>query len=255
MRIYVDESGTHSSSRWLVIGMLFVPDHAALHSELVAVKEARAYFNRTARKARYKETHLTAFKSARDVDVAKDWIDLFKKHDCYFRSIVIDWSRWDGRHFGDPFDPDALKKRRAYKKWAEMLLQPEVADFKNATLYLDRLRILYGYDILDHLRMRFEPKQKRWRPPIETFMPSDSWTDAMQCLQLADLLAGAVSQRLTPAPSPHKRAVSEYLYANVKAYRPDTAWGAYQENIVKKSPQFSEWFWKPDPNRKPPRKR
>jgi hypothetical protein len=29
-------------------------------------------------------------------------------------------------YFGDPFEPDALKKRRAYKKWAEMLLHPEL---------------------------------------------------------------------------------------------------------------------------------
>jgi hypothetical protein len=255
MRIYVDESGTHSSSGWLVIGMLFVPDHAALHSALVAVKETAGYFNRTAKKARYKETHLTKFKSARDVEVAKEWIDIFCKDACYFRSIVIDWSRWDGRHFGDAFDPDALKRRRAYKKWAEMLLQPEVADFRDATLYLDRLRILYGYDILDHLRMRFEPRQKRWRPPIKTFMPSDSWTDAMQCLQLADLLSGAVSQRLTPAPNPHKRAVMEYLYAKVKPYRPDSAWGPYEKNIIRRAPAFSEWLWRPEPRRKPPRKR
>lgn len=255
MRIYVDESGTHSSSGWLVIGMLFVPDHGPLHSDLTAVKEAREYFNGSARNARYKETHLTKFKTARDLAVAKDWINLFQQHNCYFRSIVIDWSRWDGRHFGDAFDPDALKKRRAYKKWAEMLLQPEVADFRDATLYLDRLRILYGYDIIEALRMRFEPKQKRWKPPIKTFQLSDSWPDAMQCLQLADLLAGAVSQGLTPSANEFKRAVSDYLYSNLKVYRPDSTWGPYETNIVRKAPSFSEWFWKPEPNRKPPRKR
>ena len=239
----------------MVIGMLFVPDHGPLHSNLVAVKEDAGYFNKTAKKARYKETHLTKFKSDRDVAVAKGWIDVFAKHGCYFRSIVIDWSRWDGRHFGDPFDPDALKRRRAYKKWAEMLLQPEVADFRNATLYLDRLRILYGYDILEHLRMRFEPKQKRWRPPIETFQLSDSWTDAMQCLQLADLLSGAVSQRLTPSSNPHKLAVMEYVYSTLKPYRPDSVWGPYEKNIIHRAPKISEWFWRPDPHRKPPRKR
>ena len=36
-RVYADESGTHDE-KWLIIGMLFVPDHGALHSALVKVK-------------------------------------------------------------------------------------------------------------------------------------------------------------------------------------------------------------------------
>ena len=72
-RIYVDESGTHSDE-WLVIGMLFVPDHGRLHSDLCRVKENKSYFNKSPRRnARYKETHLTGFKSERDVEVAKGW--------------------------------------------------------------------------------------------------------------------------------------------------------------------------------------
>jgi hypothetical protein len=89
------------------------------------------YFNTSPkRRARYKEVHLTDFRSHRDVDVAKAWLDLFMKHRAYYRAVLIDWSIWDGRHFGDAFDPDALKKRRAYKKWAEMLLHGEL---KNPT--------------------------------------------------------------------------------------------------------------------------
>ena len=40
-RIYVDESDTHEGSRWLLIGMLFVPQHGLLHNALVQVKEQR----------------------------------------------------------------------------------------------------------------------------------------------------------------------------------------------------------------------
>ena len=39
MPIYVDEAGTHSDE-WLVIGMLFVPDHGLLHPDLCAIKDA-----------------------------------------------------------------------------------------------------------------------------------------------------------------------------------------------------------------------
>ena len=125
-RIYVDESGTHAE-RWLIIGMLFVPDHGALHSALCGVKERLSYLNQSPkRNARYKETHLSEFKSSHDVEVGRAWIDIFLQHSCYYRCVVVDWSVWDARHFGDPFEPEALKKRRAYKKWAEMLLHPEL---------------------------------------------------------------------------------------------------------------------------------
>jgi len=38
MRIYIDESGTHGKD-WLVIGMLFVPDHGPVHSALCEAKD------------------------------------------------------------------------------------------------------------------------------------------------------------------------------------------------------------------------
>ena len=77
MRLYIDESGTHGGD-WLVIGMLFVPDHGPLHSALCSVKEQQKYFNgRLDRKARYKETHFAEFKKNRDAVMAKAWIDRF----------------------------------------------------------------------------------------------------------------------------------------------------------------------------------
>ena len=70
-RIYADESGTHSD-QWLVIGMLLVPDHGPLHAALCKVKEDLGYFNHSSKKsARYKEIHLSEFKSCRDVEVGK----------------------------------------------------------------------------------------------------------------------------------------------------------------------------------------
>jgi hypothetical protein len=114
--------------------MLFVPEHGALHSELCDAKNRHSYFNQSPKhSAKYKETHLADFRSPRDVVVGKEWIDLFIKHSCYYRSIVIDWSIWDGKYFGDPFEAEALKKRRAYKKWAEMLLHPELKSIVDPT--------------------------------------------------------------------------------------------------------------------------
>lgn len=254
-RIYADESGTHDQ-RWLIIGMLFVPDHGLLHSELCAVKEKRKYFNASPkRSARYKETHLAEFRHGRDVAVGKDWVDIFLKDRCYYRSIVVDWSIWQPGYFGDAFDPEALQKRRAYKKWAEMLLHPELKSPRygqpiyHARFFLDKLKILYGYDVLEHLEDRFTKNYRGESPYIETFEHTDSWRDANQCLQLCDLLTGCLYQHLTPAARAEKQEMREYLAIQVaplgiqmnagfwKGYDPST--------LTRHFPKFSAWFWRP----------
>jgi hypothetical protein len=251
MRIYADESGTHGGD-WLIIGMLFVPDHGQLHSDLCAVKERLKYFNQGRRNARYKEIHFAALKSQRDAEVSEAWIDHFLGSRSIFRSVVIDWSIYDGRHFGNPFDPDALKRRRAYKKWAEMLLQPEVGALTNAQFYLDKLRILYGYDIAQHLKERFQLDQRgevRARPRIREFQATESWKDANQCLQLSDLLTGCVYQSLAPSTNPVKLRVTNYLYEKLQAHgvkgRAPGYWRGFGSHVRKHFPKFSEWFWRP----------
>lgn len=255
-RIYIDESGTHGEA-WLIIGMLFVPDHGALHSELCRVKEDLQYFNTSPkRSAKYRETHYAEFRSPADVTVSKAWVDLFVKHACYYRCIVIDWSMWDGSHFGDPFEPDALKRRRAYKKWAEMLLHPELkqpalgSPIYHAELYLDRLKIMYGYDVIDHLEDRFTRNYQGLSPHVQKFQHTDSWRDANQCLQLCDVLTGGMYQVLVPSRKTAKLQVRDYLAASlqsvgVKEMRPGY-WRQFAPvTLSKHFPKYSAWFWNP----------
>lgn len=250
MRLYIDESGTHGGD-WLVIGMLFVPDHGSLHSALCSVKEDQKYFNgKLDRKARYRETHFAEFKKNRDAVMAKAWIDKFTASTAVFRSVVIDWRIYQGKFFGDPFEPEALKKRRAYKKWAEMLLQPEVAKVKDARLFLDKLLLMYGYDVLDELRERFTKNYEGKRPRIQSFDAVDSWKDAHQCLQLCDLLTGAVYRKLVPPTRAVKVEVVDYLYGALVAHgvkqRDVGFWKQYSDaNLGDHFPKFSEWYWRP----------
>jgi hypothetical protein len=251
MRIYADESGTHGNG-WLVIGMLFVPDHGQLHSDLCRAKVAKGYFNTGRWKARYKELHFANLKSVRDAEVSELWIDLFLGSSSFFRSVAVDWSIFEGRHFGDPFEPKALKERRAYKKWTEMLLQPEVASITNASFYLDRLRLMYGYDVIESLKDRFlrdKYGEDLRRPRIREFQATESWKDANQCLQLCDLLVGCVYQSLRPSKNPVKRRVMEYLFEKLQAHgvkaRTSSYWRGYGVHVRKHFPKFSEWFWKP----------
>lgn len=255
-RIYVDESGTHGQD-WLIIGMLFVPDHGALHAALCTAKDDVGYLNTSPKRAaKYKETHMAEFRSPRDLDVARRWIDLFVQHNCYYRSIVVDWSIWDGNHFGHAFEPDALKKRRAYKKWAEMLLHPELRspsnghEIVNARLFLDRLRIIYGYDVLSELADRFTQNYHGKSPYIQDFQATDSWRDANQCLQLCDLLTGCLFQALQPATKPVKLAARDCLADKLKPFGVDRLapgfWKQYDQSTLSKHMyKYSAWFWRP----------
>jgi hypothetical protein len=261
MRIYADEAGTHADD-WLVIGMLFVPNHGPLHSELLRVKKEKGYFNRSPKRdALYKESTLKDTRTHRDVDVAREWFKAFCASDAYFRAIVIDWSIWDGSHFGDPFEPDALKRRRAYKKWAEQLLQGEFAHplpdhqpIRRAQFYLDRLRVMYGYDLLDHLDDRFKRNYEGQSPFIETFQHTTSWKDANQCLQLCDLMVGSIYQTLVPSKKKEKLAIRDSLAASLKplgAQRIDAGyWKQYHHTTLRqRHPRFCVWYWQPEHRR------
>ena len=252
MRIYADESGTHGTD-WLVIGMLFVPDHGTLHPALCKIKEEHCYLNKARRNssARYKETHFAEFQTSNDVTVAKAWIDRFLLSDSYYRAVVVEWSVFQGRFFGTPFEPEALKKRKAYKKWAEMLLHPEVKKCSGAIFILDRLEIMYGYDVIDHLRDRFTRNYEGSTPRIRDFQAVASWKDAHQCLQLCDLLTGCVFQSLVPSRNPLKLETRDYLYeklkpGGVREMGPKFWRGFEKTTLSRHFPKFSEWFWKPE---------
>ncbi len=237
--------------------MLFVPDHEPLHVALCNAKDEIGYFNKTPkRNAKYKETHLSEFRSDRDVSVAKRWIVLALIHDCYFRSVIVDWSIWDGKYFGDAFEADALKRRRAYKKWAEMLIQPELRNsegeprFYHAKFYLDKLTAMRGYDVLDHLQNRFTENYRGESPFIDSFQHTDSWRDANQCLQLCDLLTGSIYQRLEPSTNEFKLAASNYLETKLATFGVERLDGKFwrqfaQTTLRQRFPKFSEWYWRP----------
>ncbi|MCO6436712.1 MAG: DUF3800 domain-containing protein [Phycisphaerae bacterium] len=254
-RIYVDESGTHAE-QWFIIGMLFVPDHGTLHSALVKVKEKHKYYNQGRGNNRLKESHLNKFRNWRDLEVAKEWINVFIQQTCYFRAVVIDWTIWNPKHFGDPFEPEALKRKRAYKKWAEMLLHPELKNPRlgvgiyHAELFLDRVQVLAGYDILGQLQERFTANYRGESPYIDRFELIDSWRDASQCLQLCDLLTGCIYQSLVPAKSKYKLGAKHHLAESLRpvGVQQFTAgfWkGFAKETLSKRLPKFSAWFWKP----------
>jgi hypothetical protein len=75
--IALDESGVHES-KYLVIGALFIPSPGPLHRQLSDVKRKHNYINTNPRhSATYRELKYSGIGTTRDVDVAKEWIDIF----------------------------------------------------------------------------------------------------------------------------------------------------------------------------------
>jgi hypothetical protein len=132
-----------------------------------------------------------------------------------------------------------------------MLLHPEVSKFRGANLYLDRLRAVGTYDVLDHLRARFTQNYQGAEPWIKEFQHTDSWRDANQCLQLCDLLTGCTYQTLVPAEAnEYKAEATEYLSEKLKTlgireFSPRFWRGYHKKTLGKHFPKFSVWFWKP----------
>jgi hypothetical protein len=262
-RIYIDESGTQEGSPWLLIGMLFVPAHAPLHKALCDIKDDEEYFNQSPkRKAHYKAFHFKDVRSPRDVRVGRGWIDAFVTHHCHFRALAFDWSMWHGSHFGDAFEPDTKKKRRAYKKWCELLLQPELSTplddvpIRGAELFLDRLRMAYGYDVIEHLADRFAPPPhfRGSTPYLSRLEHAHSWRDAHQCLQLADLLLGGLKQAFIPSENREKLELRDYLQSALAphgvARLSPGFWRQYHPvSLRERMPKFSVWCWQPEHKR------
>ena len=251
--MYLDEAGTHDDAEWLVIGMLFVPSHGPLHADLLSVKKSLQFLNRTTRNASYAEFSLKNCRNAKSARVGQGFVDAFCSHDCYFRCLAFEWSMWRGKYFGQAFESDALKKRRAYKKWCEMLLHGERGALHLTDLILDELRIVRQYDVLDALKDRFTMNYRGECPWIKRFVHAKSWQDEHQCLQLCDLLTGGVYRALTRCDN-HARSVVDHLRSKllqIEGPRPillgeASHWkGFHRRTLREHFPKFSQWVWKP----------
>ncbi len=254
--IYVDEAGTHDDAPWLVIGMLFVRKHGRLHSALLKAQEDIQHYNtKPNRSVKYAEFSLKDCRGpGKRVEVGKRFAEVFLTNDCYFRSIVFDWSIWNSSKFGDPFETQAQKKRRAYKKWCELLIHHERYNLCNTDLYLDELKIVSGYDVLDHLKMRFTENYEGGKPWIRRFVHAKSWHDEQQCLQLCDLLTGGIYRRLVGETSSGGKIVVEHLAAALSNYpgpKPirlgqASYWKMFHKRtLTDHFPKFSQWHWLP----------
>lgn len=243
--------------KFLLIGALFVPQDASLNPPIHEIKERERYFARPERRDTWKEFSFKAAKHPRDIRVGKSMLDLFHDHDCWMRVIVIDWSIFDPSYFGNPFEDDSVRERKAYKKWAELLLQPELRERPGGDLFMDRLARINGYDVASHLWDRFvsDPETEGRQPRLARLQMVRSHSDEHQGLQLCDLLIGSVTHALVPGSGGNickrKCEVTDYALERlrplgVESFEP-RFWRQYSKTTLREhQSKFSLWYWQPD---------
>ena len=234
MLIYFDES-YDNRHRYLLYGALFVPPASRLHRRIERVREETGFQG---------EIKYTKCRNARRLHVCERVVDAFCADAAFFRCAIVEQHRFDYTRFGRPDEALALKRARAYKKFAEMLLHPFVAELTDAVLLADDLKRCRGDEFLERLQERFNPPDGP-----RTFRHLEEVSSAQreyQCLQVCDLLLGCVLNNLVPSANQYKVRIREYLCGalDVPNFLLST-WSRIQlDDVRRDKPKFHVWYWK-----------
>ena len=234
MIIYFDES-YDNPRHYLLYGALFVPPNSTLHRR---VSEIRAEMNFT------REIKYNRCKSPATLRVFERVVDAFIDDAAYFRCVVVDQHGFDYSTFGSASEPLSLKRARAYKKFAEMLLHPHLSQIQNAVFLADQLTRCDGDEFLERIRERFNPAGAK--TTFRHLAEVSSALEQYQCLQVCDLLLGCVLNNLKPTKKTPKNEIRKYLCnrLNVPSFL-SSAWESVSLAEAKKcSTKFSVWHWR-----------
>lgn len=233
MIVYFDES-YDNDRHYLLYGALFVPPSSTLHRQLERIRRETGYDG---------EIKYTKCKYPRTLSVYKQVVDAFMEDSAYFRCVVVDQYHFDYSRFGNPNESESLKQARAYKKFAEMLLNPNVRGLVDATLLADKLTRCRGDEFLERIRERFNPtgSKRTFRHVAE--VPSSC--RAYQCLQVCDLLLGCVLNNLRPAKKAAKNEIRQYLCGQLKvqSFLLSVWKNVPRKNTCDPTNKFNVWYW------------
>ena len=233
MIVYFDESYDNTRD-YLLYGALFVPRSSRLHQRISKIR-AETEFKR--------EIKYNRCKNRATLGVFQKVIDSFVEDTAYFRCVVVEQHGFDYSAFGRPDEELALKRARAYKKFAEMLLAPHVVDLKNAVLLADNLKRCRGDEFLERISERFNPPGKS--PTFRHLREVSSKLEQYQCLQVCDLLLGCVLNNLKPTRKVTKNEIRGYLCRKLKV--PNFLLTTWKDIALAEaedpSTKFNVWHW------------
>lgn len=234
MIIYFDES-YDNVHRYLLYGALFVPRDSRLHQRYAELRSETGYQG---------EMKYTKCRNPRALDVARKLVDKFMEDSAYFRCAVVEQERFDYSRFGRPDETESIKKARAYKKFAEMLLNPYVASVRDAVFLADELKRCPGDEFLERLRERFNPPHEQ--PTFRHMEEVSSSRQEYQCLQICDLLLGCVLNNLVPPKNQYKIDIRKHVCERigVRSFLP-TNWKMDLAEVLRTNPKIHVWYWRP----------
>jgi len=218
----------------MLYGALFVPPTSSLHQRFLRVRHELNY---------RPEVKYSKCRNQRALRVCKQVIDEFLCDDAYFRCVVVDQYRFDYDKFRRPDESLKLAKARAYKKFAEMLLDPHVGGVQNAVFLADDLKRCDGDQFLERIRERFNPPGHP--PTFRHLAEVPSNVEEYQCLQVCDLLLGCVLNNLKPTTNPFKQEIRTYLCERLEV--PSfllSEWRNVPLNVSRNpETKFNVWYW------------
>lgn len=233
MIVYFDES-YDTDRHYLLYGALFVPPSSTLHKSCLLVRRELSF---------RPELKYTDCRNPRSLKAAKKFIDAFISDSAYFRCVVVDQYGFDYRGFARPDEAPAIGRARAYKKFAEMLLAPNLEGVTNAVFLADALTRCNGDAFLEKIRERFNSPE--CLPTFRHLAEVPSELEEHQCLQVCDLLLGLVLNNLKPPGNKYKIDARKYLCTRlgVPSFLLST-WKDVPRSIAKApTTKFNVWYW------------
>ena len=235
MIIYFDES-YDNNRHYLLYGALFIPPSSRLHQRIRALRAQTGFPG---------EIKYSTCKNNFRLGICRRVVDAFIEDSAYFRCAVVDQHGFDYSGFGRPDEGLTLKKARAYKKFAEMLLDPHRLYLNDAVFLADELTRCHGNHFLESLRVCFN------RPGAKTvFRHLDevsSDKEEHQCLQVCDLLLGCVLNSLKPTTAKvTKNQIRAYLCQrlDVPNFLYSTWKTAGRAAASDPGVKFNVWYWR-----------
>jgi hypothetical protein len=203
MLVYFDES---YNKDYMLYGALFNPHSKQLHKALTDVKDKYGFKNAD---GTYKELKYSTVTTKRRLKVAKDAVDAFMKSTSYFRAVVIELKDFDYSGFGKLYEPLSIKKARAYKRFAQLLLESNTRNIKDGVLLCDNLTRCRGDLFIEKMKELFCPVTFRDIREI------DSSRHETQVNQINDILLGSILNEISGSKHKFKSKLRQHLVTSV----------------------------------------
>ncbi len=198
MIIYLDESYDWHGIYFLLGALFVVGDHDVFLGSFNSLKreETLARCDGGLRELKYSKIKYPKYER-----VAVKAIQAFKAHNCYFRAVIIPQAQFDLRYFGEHYEPENIKRARAYKKFAEMLIEYNTPELTGGILFADYLSrckgaLQTGDEFVDVMRQRFQHviydhNLTPTPPKLKHIQEVSSADEEYGLLQVCDVLLGA----------------------------------------------------------------